>query len=62
MFVGQFNTGDVVRYTLNAARDGVTGADLFVSGISGGITDVAFAPDGTLYILTSDAIHRVVPE
>lgn len=62
LFVGQFNTGRVVRYTLNESRDGLTDVTIFAQGIEAGITDVAFAPDGTLYVLTSTSILRIVPD
>ena len=62
LFVGEFLTGRVIRYTLNDARDVVTGETIFAQGITGGITDVAFAPDGTLYVLTTTSVLRVVPE
>lgn len=62
LFVGEFLTGRVIRYTLNAARDAVVAEDIFARSITGGITDVTFAPDGTLYVLTSTSILRIVPE
>jgi glucose/arabinose dehydrogenase len=62
LFVGLFNTGQIIRYTLNDARDAVTAEATFATGIANGITDVAFAPDGTLYVLTTRTILRIVPE
>lgn len=61
LFVAQYATGRVFRYGLNAARDAVESVDLFVHGLSGGITDLEFAPDGTLFMATRSQILHIVP-
>jgi glucose/arabinose dehydrogenase len=61
LFVGQYGTGQILRYTLNSTREGVTGETVFADNISGGITDLAFAPDGTLYVSTGTAVLHIVP-
>ena len=48
--------------TLNEARTTITATTTFAEGIAGGITDVAFAPDGTLYVLTTSSIQRIRPD
>ena len=59
LFYGEFLFGRVHCVELNANRDEAALRTLFVDGLPS-ITDVAFAPDGTLYILTLSALHRVV--
>ncbi len=61
LFVGQFITGRIIRYTLNDARDAVVSESTFADQIAGGITDLTFAPDGTLYVTTSTSILRITP-
>ncbi len=60
--MGEFLTGRVTRLTLNEARTAVAAATTFAEGIADGITDVAFAPDGTLYVLTTTGIQRIRPD
>ncbi len=64
MFIGEYKTGQVMRYTLNADRTGVIAgpATALVNDLPGGITDIAFAADGTLYVTTTSKILHVVPE
>ncbi len=62
LLVGEFNTGRIMRYTLNATRDGVISQTVFAQGISGGIVDLEFAEDGTLYVATTRQILRIVPD
>ena len=62
LFMGEFLTGRVTRLTLNEARTTVAATATFAEGIAGGITDVAFAPDGTLYVLTTTSIQRIRPD
>lgn len=59
--VASFNSGRIFRYTLNAARDAVISEDTFATQIAGGITDLTFAPDGSLYVSTSNSILRITP-
>mgnify|MGYP002387775936 CR=1 FL=1 len=61
LFVAQFATGRIFRYELDAERDAVESVDLFAQGISDGITDLEFGPDGTLFVATSRQILRIVP-
>ena len=62
MFMGEFLTDRVTRLTLNEARTAIVAATTFAEGIAGGINDVAFAPDGTLYVLTTNSIQRIRPD
>jgi glucose/arabinose dehydrogenase len=62
LFVAEFLTGRIWTFPLTDDRTDLAAAELFVQGIAGGITDIEFAPDGTLFVLTSTAILRVVPE
>ena len=62
LFMGEFLTGRVTRMTLNEARTTIIATATFVTGIAGGITDVAFARDGTLYVLTTTSIQRIRPD
>jgi glucose/arabinose dehydrogenase len=61
LFVSQFVFGRIIRYTLNAARDAVVSEATFAELIPGGITDLAFAPDGSLYVSTTTSILRITP-
>jgi glucose/arabinose dehydrogenase len=62
LFVGEFLTGRVWMFSVSNDRETISPGDVFVQGLAGGITDLAFAPDGTLFVLTSTKIYRVVPE
>jgi len=62
LFMGEFLTGRVTRLTLNEARTAIAAKAAFAEGIAGGITDVAFASDGTLYVLTRTSILRIRPD
>jgi glucose/arabinose dehydrogenase len=62
LYYGEYKTGRVWRVELNADRDAVVSQAQFAIGIPDGITDVAFAPDGAMYVLTGTAIWRVTPE
>lgn len=62
LLVALYRTGEILQYTLNAARDAVAGQTTFASGFGGGITDIHFGPDGLLYVVTSQQIYRVSPE
>jgi hypothetical protein len=73
LFVGDFNRGQVYRFPVNAARDGLALADLvannqaeldgfrFASGFAGGVTDLEEGPDGMLYVVEifGGAVHRI---
>jgi len=61
MFVGEFLTGRINRFTLSEDRASTLAGTRFAQGIPGGITDLVFAPDGTLYVLTSISILRALP-
>ena len=62
LFVGQFNTGRIRSYELSTDRALVVASEQFVQGVTGGITDVAFAPDGSMYVLTTTSVLRITPE
>lgn len=62
LFVGEYNTGRIKRYALNADRTAIDGSEVFADNLSAGVTDVAFAPDGSLYVLTSGSVLRIVPD
>lgn len=61
--VAEYQTGRIVRYTLNSARTQVTAAAVLVENLGGGLTDLEFSPDGTLYAATKDPgkILRISP-
>ncbi|GMV95791.1 MAG: oxidoreductase [Phycisphaerae bacterium] len=61
LFVAQYRTGRILRYTLNEARDGVIEEAVFAQAIADGITDLAFGPDGHLFVATGRQILRIVP-
>lgn len=61
LLVAQYRTGRILRYPLDEAREAVESENVFIQGITGGITDLEFAPDGTFYISTSNQILHVVP-
>lgn len=61
MFYGEYLSGRVWRVELSAERDGIAGRSMFVTGVPDGINDVAFAPDGSMYVLTSTTIYWVTP-
>jgi glucose/arabinose dehydrogenase len=61
VYFGEYKTGRIWSVELDDARDAVVSQSEFATGFSGGITDVAFAPDGTMYVLTSTAIWHVTP-
>lgn len=63
LLVGQYRTGRIVSYMLNVDRNQLSGEALFVQlPLDGGaITDLAFSPDGKLYVLTRTSILRIVP-
>ena len=52
-------TGRIKSVELNDARDGIMSQSQFAMGIADGINDVQFAPDGSMYVLTSTAIWRI---
>lgn len=62
LYFGEYKTGRIYAVELNDARDASTSQAQFAAGIPGGITDVQFAPDGSMYILTGEAIWRVTPD
>jgi glucose/arabinose dehydrogenase len=62
LYYGEYKTGRIWRIELNNARNAVVSQSQFAIGIPDGITDVAFAPDGAMYVLTGTAIWRVTPE
>ena len=73
LFVGDFNRGQVYRFPVNAARDGLAVADLvandsaeldefrFARGFAGGVTDLEEGPDGFLYVVEifGNSVHRI---
>ncbi len=61
MYVALNNRGTIVRVSLNAARDQAADQITFADGITN-IHDLAFAPDGSLYVVTLDSILRIVPD
>lgn len=62
MYYGEYNTGRVWRVVLNDARDAITSRTQLPIGPYGAVIDVAFAPDGRMYVLTTTEIWRIVPE
>ncbi len=60
-YLGEFNTGRIIRYTLNDDRTAVAAQRTWAQGFSGGITDLTFAPDGSMYVCTTTAILKVTP-
>jgi glucose/arabinose dehydrogenase len=63
LLVAEYQTGRIVRYTLNTARTQMTSASVLTDNIAGGLTDLAFSPDGTLYATTKSPgrILRIAP-
>ncbi len=61
LFYAEYLAGKVWQVKLNEARDAVSSRSLFVEGLPG-ITDIAFGPDGTLYITAKDLLYRVLPD
>lgn len=63
MLVAEYQTGRIVRYTLNADRTGIASVAVFADGFSGGLTDLEFGPDGSLYALSiaNGTIIRMSP-
>jgi glucose/arabinose dehydrogenase len=73
LLVGDFNQGQLYRFPVNAARDGLALADdvansqaeldgfRFASGFEGGVTDLEEGPDGWLYVVEifGNAVHRI---
>jgi MYXO-CTERM domain-containing protein len=47
-FFGDYNSGRLLRVTLDPASNGVTSVDTFATGVTGAI-DLALGPDGALY-------------
>lgn len=74
-FVGDFNQGQVYRFPVNPARDGLALGDLvandqaeldgfrFARGFAGGVTDLEEGPDGFLYVVEifGGAVWRIGP-
>jgi glucose/arabinose dehydrogenase len=72
-FVGDFNQGQVYRFPVNPARDGLALGDLvandqaeldgfrLASGFGGGVTDLEEGPDGMLYVVEifGGAVYRI---
>jgi len=57
----EYGTGRIMRFSLSSDRTSITGQAIFAQGFSGGLTDLAFAPDGTLYVATTSSILHIVP-
>jgi len=62
LFVAEYVHGTVKRIHLTADRRTVFSVDTFADGIPGGLNDLAFGPDGLIYISTSESIARLVPQ
>jgi aldose sugar dehydrogenase len=58
LFVGQFNNAKLRRFTLNSARNGITGTGVVYTAPDK-ILAVERAPNGRLYFSTSAAIYRL---
>jgi len=61
LFIAEYVAGRVVRLRLSDDRRTVVETEVFAEGISGGINDLEFSPDGLIYLSTSEAILRLVP-
>ncbi len=59
LFFGAFNTGDIRRVVLNAARDDVASQSVVLTH-SGGVLSVEVGRDGAIYFSDFSAIYRLV--
>jgi glucose/arabinose dehydrogenase len=62
LFYGEVHGRRVMRVQLSGLHTSVVSSERFASGLVGAVSDVAFSPAGTLYVATSAAIYRIVPE
>ena len=58
-FFGDYNSGNIVRATIDPTSNNVTSVDVWGTGVSGAV-DIAVGPDGALYYVgvSSSAIFR----
>jgi len=59
MFFGTFNTSEIRRVTLNAARTGIATVKTVYKN-SDGVLSIQAAPDGRLYFSDPNAIYRLI--
>jgi len=60
-FFGDFNSGRIMRATLNASDNSIVSVDEFVTGVTNAI-DIAEGPDGALYYCNfGGTVFRLVP-
>ena len=59
LFLGDFNTGSIRRFTLDDSTGQILSGSLLDTGNHGAILDLAESPDGLIYFTASDGIYRV---
>jgi glucose/arabinose dehydrogenase len=57
----EYGTGRIMLFNLSADRTRITSQVVFAQGFNGGLTDLGFAPDGTLYVATTTSILHILP-
>lgn len=62
LFIAEWVPGTIRRVRLSGDRRSVVMDEVFASGIPDGMNDIAFGPDGLLYISTGRSIYRIVPQ
>lgn len=63
LFMVDFNTGRIQRFTVNEQAQGqVTFAEVVSNPGFGALFDIVQSPDGLIYFSSATAIHRIVPQ
>lgn len=61
LYYGEYLSGEVHRVALNDDRSAIVEDSVFLEGFDDRVVDVAFSPDGSMYVVTTRAIYQVTP-